>query len=353
MSEYETRAWADLLNGERKRRTSARTRVAGKVALVTKRAGEQLRKVPGAGKALEVGDETIGKALEGAFKAVFLPSVRSVSLDRRVEKLRSTHPDLDAESLFTSLDLKELDKGRPALTIPFLGVVESGVASVVVTGATVSTTVSGGTTAGVALLAVASDAAASLALLGRAVAEVAVHYGYDPEEPGEELFLMGVLNYSMASSSASKTAAMASLSRLTQQMMRRATWEQLGKAPVVKVLSQIFKLLGFKLTKTKLAQVVPIAGSILSAGLSFNMLHSAIDDATRLYRARYLAEKHGLSWDEWVAQPSPAAADAVVDATVDEIDDLLDEVTAGEPRPDAARPPHSQLSASPPETSAP
>lgn len=333
MSAYETKVWADLLNGERKRRDSLPTRVAGKVAAVTKRAGEQLRKVPGAAMALEVGDETIGKALEGAFKAVFLPAVRSASLDKRVEKLRGRHPELDAESLFGSLDLKDLDKGRPALTIPFLGVLESGLASVVVTGATVSTTVSGGTTAGVALLAVTSDAAASLALLGRAVAEVAVHYGYDPREPGEELFLMGVLNYSMASSSASKTAALTSLSRLTQQMMRRATWEQLGKDPLVKVLLQIFKLLGFNLTKARLAQVVPIAGGILTAGLSFTMLHSAINDATRLYRARYLAEKHGLSWDEWITEET-AAADA--DATVIEIDGLLDEVTTGEDEPRAA-----------------
>ncbi|BCY13189.1 EcsC family protein [Actinoplanes sp. L3-i22] len=340
MSEYETRAWADLLDGERKRRNALPTRVAGKVALVTKRAGEQLRRIPGAGRALEVGDETIGKALEGSFKAVFLPAVRSASLDKRVEKLRHKHPELDPESPFGSLDLKELDKGRPALTIPLLGVLESSVASVLITGATVSTTVSGGTTAGIALLAVASDAAASLALLGRAVAEVAVHYGYDPQEPGEELFLMSVLNYSMASTSASKTAALASLSRLTQQMMRRATWDQLGKAPLVQVLTQIFKLLGFKLTKAKLAQIVPIAGGILAAGLSFNMLHSAIDDATRLYRARYLAEKHGLSWEKWIAARTSVAdaegPDPVMDATAVEIDDLLDEVTAGEEDVNAA-----------------
>ncbi len=339
ISAYETKAWTDLLESERKRRSGLQARVAGKVAEVTKRAGQQLRKVPGAGKAFDVGDEAIGKALEGGFKAVFLPAVRSASLDKRVDKLRSKHPELAAESVFGSLDLKELDSGRPGLTIPFLGVLESGVASAMVTGATVSTTVSGGTTAGVALLAVASDTVASLALLGRAVAEVAVHYGYDPEEPGEELFLMGVLNYSMASSSASKTAALASLSRLTQQMMRRATWDQLGRAPLVQVISQIFKLLGLRLTKARLAQVVPIAGGILAAGLSFSMLHSAIDDATRLYRARYLAEKHGLSWEEWITARTSAAEaagpDSVVDATAVEIDDLLDEVTAGEEEPNA------------------
>lgn len=342
MSDYETRAWFTLLDNERKRRNSLRARAASKVALVTKRAGEQIRKVPGAVKAMELGDETIIKALDGGFKAIFLPAVLSASLEKRVEKLCRKHQDLGAESPFESLDLKDLDKGRPSLTIPFIGVLESGVASVVVTGATVSTTVSGGTTAGVAVVAVASDAVISLALLGRAVAEVAVHYGYDPREPGEELFLMGVLNYSMASSSTSKTAALASLSRLTQMMMRRATWNQLGKEPLVQVILQIFKLLGLKLTKARLANVVPIAGGILAAGLSFNMLYSAIDDATRLYRARYLAEKHGLSWEEWITEPTlvadAAEPDPVVDATAVEIDGLLDEVTAGKEEADYAPP---------------
>ncbi|MEV5557214.1 EcsC family protein [Nonomuraea wenchangensis] len=337
MSDYEARAWAALLDVERKRRNGLRARVAGKVAVVTKRAGEQIRKVPGAEKVVELGDETVVKALEGGFKAVFLPALRSASLEKRVEKLRRRHQDLGAGSPFKSLDLKDLDKGRPTLTIPFIGVLQSGVASVVVTGATVSTTVSGGTTAGVAVVAVASDAVISMALLGRAVSEVAVHYGYDPRAPEEELFLMGVLNYSMASSSASRTAALASLSRLTQMMMRRATWKQLGKEPLVQVLLKIFKLLGLKLVKARLANVVPIAGAILTAGLSFNMLHSAVDDATRLYRARRLAEKYGLSWEEWLTEPTSVAEAAetgptgpVVDATAVEIDDLLGEVIAGE-----------------------
>lgn len=342
MSVYEARAWSALLDSERKRRDGLTARAAGKVAVVTKRAGKQIRRIPGGEKAAELGDETVIKALDGGFKAIFLPAVRSKSLEKRVEKLRRKHQDLDAESQlspFESLDLKDLDVGRPTLTIPFIGVIESGIASVAVTGATVGTTVTGGTSAGVAVAAVASDVVFSLALLGRAVAEVAVHYGYDPREPEEELFLMGVLNYSMASSSTSKTAALASLSRLTQKMMRRATWNELGKEPLVVVIQQIFKLLGLRLTKARLANAVPIAGIFVAAGLSFNMLHSAIDDATRLYRARYLAEKHGLSWDEWIAAPTPAldAAETAPaeDAMAAEVDALLDEVTA---RRDDGRP---------------
>ncbi len=86
---------------------------------------------------------------------------------------------------------------------------------------------------------------------------------------------------------------------------------------------------------------MPIAGGILAAGLSFNMLYSAIDDATRLYRARCLAEKYGLSLEEWITEPM--VADTVepepdLDTTAVEIGGLLDEVIAGKAAAEHALP---------------
>ena len=110
---------------------------------------------------------------------------------------------------------------------------EGGATASVVTGADVATTVSGGTTAGVAVGAVAGDAATSLALLGRIVADVASQYGYDVREPDEVAFALGVISVGSATTPAMKLAALCSLSRLTQQMMRRATWAQLNKHGLV------------------------------------------------------------------------------------------------------------------------
>jgi EcsC protein family len=327
MSDYETKAWSSLIDLERKRRNGVKARAAEKVSAVVKRAGEHIKRVPGAELAVEVGDETILKAIEGLFKSVFLPAMHSPSLDKRVDELRGKHQDLGRMSPFTSLDLRDLDKGRPTFAIPFIGMAESAAASVAITGLRVGKNVSDGPSAEVVLGAVVADVGATLALLGRAVGEVAVHYGYDPREPEEELFLMGVLNYSMASTVTNKTAALASLSRLTQSMMRRATWNELRGDSLVRMLLRVFGALGLKLTKAQLARLVPIAGVLLTAGLSFNLLHTTIDDATRLYRARYLAEKHGLSLDEWIAAPQREPG-VIVDATVVEIDGALREITA-------------------------
>lgn len=326
MSAYEQRAWSALREREVKRQGGVLARAADWVETGTQRAVEQVKRLPAAGAVTEFGDATIMKALEGGFRAVFLPAVRSASLEARTSKLRRAHAGLP-DDVFAALDLKDLDKGRPKLTLPFLGVLEGSLASLAITGATVSATVSGGTTAAVAVGAVATDTIASLALLGRAVAQVAVHYGYDPREPEEELFLMSVLNYASAGSSTARTAALASISRLSQQMMRQATWKQLGKDPLVKVIQRLFQTLGVKLTHKRLANVVPLAGVVVAGGLSFHMLSSAMEDATRIYRARYLAEKHGLDWDDWVARGAQSdEGDPVTEANVTEINDLLDSI---------------------------
>jgi hypothetical protein len=79
-------------------------------------------------------------------------------------------------------------------------------------------------------------------------------------EPEEQIFASGVLSYSTAGNAAEKAASLAALSRLTQEMMRQATWKQLQRHQMVNVIQTVVTSLGFNLTKKKLAQVVPVAG---------------------------------------------------------------------------------------------
>ena len=65
----------------------------------------------------------------------------------------------------------------------------------------------------------------------------------------------------MAVGTGEKTNALASLSRLTQDMMRHATWTQLNQHVLVKVIDRAFARLGLRLTQKKLGQIVPIAES--------------------------------------------------------------------------------------------
>jgi hypothetical protein len=319
MTSYEQQAWAKLIADERSRRDSWRARAADKMSGLVSDAGNAVKRIPGAERVSEVLDDSITVALNGAAKAVFMPAISSVSIERRIRGLRKRHPEIGDASPFEVLDLRALDRGRPKQLLPLIGMIESAGASLAITGLEVSTTVTGGASAGAVVLAIIGDVTASLALLGRAVAEVAVHYGYDPNEPEEEIFLMGVLSYSTAASLEGKAAALSALSRLSQQMMRRAVWVELEKDVLVKVIQQVFGRIGITLTHKRLAQVVPVAGGLVSAGLSYDMLDRALRDATRVYRVRYLADKYGLSFDDWVERTMANDAESSgFDETIDE-----------------------------------
>ena len=177
---------------------------------------------------------------------------------------------------------------------------EGTATSLAVTGTVVSSTVGGGVTAGAVVAAVAADTVASLAMMGRSVGSVAVRYGYDVRLPDEELFAMGALSVGMAGTLEAKLAALARLSRLAQQMMRRATWEQLNEDILVRIIGRVYQVLGVKLTQRKLAQTVPFVGIGINAALSANMTRHTYQRAEDVYRLRFLSEKYGLDPQAWL-----------------------------------------------------
>jgi hypothetical protein len=199
--------------------------------------------------------------------------------------------------------------------------------SLAVTGATVSSTVTGGTTLGIAAGAIVVDVTAVMVGMGRIVALVAAHYGYDVREPEEQMFASGVLSYSSAGNAAEKAASLAALSRLTQDMMRRATWNQLQRHQMVNVIQKVVTSLGFNLTKKKLAQIVPVAGAVINGGLNARLAQNTFNRAQAAYRLRFLTEKYGLDASEW--------APDVVDVEFTEVP-LIDEVIDAELASDGA-----------------
>ena len=161
-----------------------------------------------------------------------------------------------------------------------------------------------------------------MASLGRVVGEVAMSYGSDPNLPEEELFAIQVLGLGMTVGTGAKTTALISLSRLTQDMMRQATWTQLNEHLLVEVINRAFSTMGLKLTQKKLAQVVPVAGTLISSGVNLQLLKRVHEAASQAYRLRFLTEKYGID--------APASTAVVLsegdrgdDEEVVQIDELL------------------------------
>lgn len=107
-------------------------------------------------------------------------------------------------------------------------------------------------------------------------------------------------------------------------MMRKATWEQLNRHGLVKLIGLVCKALGIRLVKKRLAQAVPVGGILLNGGMSAQMADSTFSSARDVYRLRHLTDKYGIAPASWVTESAPAEVDDVLGAALDVLDDDLD-----------------------------
>lgn len=95
---------------------------------------------------------------------------------------------------------------------------------------------------------------------------------------------------------------MAQLAKIAQEVAKKKAWKDLEKHAFVKVIQHIAKALGIRLTKAKLAQVIPAAGVLVGGGFNAYYTTKVCDAAYYLYRERFLAEKYGESLIESIGK---------------------------------------------------
>ncbi|WP_168700662.1 EcsC family protein [Gordonia paraffinivorans] len=341
MSPYERKAWQTLLTDTggtttgrppSNRLASAKSKAKQKA----RRAKAAVERIPGGTKVLNGVDASFHSALEGIHTLTVERGLYSVNASSVIKAYGKDGIVIRSIDDIRSLDLRYCDRSLPRKREGYLfaGTAEGALSSIAVTGAVVSSTVSGGTTAAVALGAVAADVATVLVGMGRIVALVAAHYGYDVRDPDEQVFAAGVITYSSAGSAAEKAASLASLSRLTQTMMRRATWKQLSSDKLVKVIEAVFTSLGLRLTHRKIAQVVPVAGAVVNGAMNAHFVNQTFKRAQQAYRLRFLTEKYGMNPADWSPLQAPDTAppvsplphvDEMVDAEIAELDGRVED----------------------------
>ncbi|MFJ4481354.1 EcsC family protein [Streptomyces longwoodensis] len=324
-SAYEVAAWQSIqqYKGRPMSRamSNAGEHVARGAAGFGKRVAKQLEKHPRAQSAVARGQDMVAKGAQkvgttarGAADALPDWSGTAVQSVRqtlgRVSRAGLSAPRVlalhqkrghEVESLadLRRLDLEQVDavRGRKAswyypaaaaLSGAGAGLVISGGELVLAASAGAAAAPSGGAIAG----AFAADTAAVIGLASRAVGQISLFYGYDPEEPAEKLFVMSVINVGTASSATAKNAAMADISRLTQALFRGKTWEVLGDSVVTKVSKEFAKAFGFRLTKKGLGKAVPAFGIVVGSTLNWATLEGIVDAADMAYRRRFLLEKY-------------------------------------------------------------
>ncbi|MDG6108061.1 EcsC family protein [Dactylosporangium aurantiacum] len=352
-SAYELQAWNDIqqFKGRLLSRMmrSAGEQVATGAARLGERATKYLERSPRAQSAVSRGQQIVAKGAtavsSGARKAAdaipdgvadwsgaALGSIRDtvgrvsrvgLSPDRVVARHRKLRHDVASLAELRRLDLEQIDavRGRGArLYYPAIAAASGAGAGLAISGGALVTVASAGAaaapSAGAIAGAMAGDAAVVLGLASRSVGQVSLLYGYDPEEPGEKLFVMSVVNAGTAMSSGAKTAAMADISRLTQALVRGKAWPVLEQSLIAQVYRQFGKAFGVRITKQSLGKVVPAAGIIIGGAFNWATVERIVDAADVAYRRRFLLEKYPHLADE-------EAPESFADAGPDDVDEAI------------------------------
>lgn len=276
-----------------------------------------------------------GQAFDSMRRSVGRISRAALSPARVVKLHQKRGHDVTELVHLRGLDLKQVDlvRGRGASWYyPATAALSGAGAGLLITGGELAVPVSGGASAApsgaVIAGAMVGDAAIVLGLASRCVGQVSLHYGYDPEDPAEKLFIMSVVNAGTALSATAKTAAMADVSRLTQALVRGKVWSVLDKSVISQVSKQFANAFGVRFTKQSLGKVVPVAGIVLGSTFNWTTLEAIVDAANIAYRRRFLLEKYPRLAEEEV--PVSVAAEAAEEA--DETISVLREVAeAGGP----------------------
>ncbi|MGW3667413.1 EcsC family protein [Streptomyces sp. NPDC005141] len=363
-SDYELAEWQAIQQFKQRPLSramrNAGEQVANSVKEVGKRATKQLENYPRAKSAVSRGQEFVAKGTHkvgvgarGAADALpdwsgtAVQSIRrtlgrvsraGLSSKRVVALHKKRGHDVARLSDLRRLDLEQVDavRGRAASWyFPAVAALSGASAGLVISGGQLVIAASAGAaaapTGGAITGAFVADTAFVLGLASRAVGQVSLFYGYDPEEPAEKLFVMSVVNVGTASSATAKNAAMADISRLTQALFRGKTWEVLNETVVAKVSSQFAKAFSFRLTKKGLGKAVPAVGIVVGSTLNWTTLEGIVDAAELAYRRRFLLEKYPHLADEEGSGSFPDAGPDVPDDADEEISLLGKIVEAGGP----------------------
>lgn len=156
----------------------------------------------------------------------------------------------------------------------------------------------------VGLPGIPPDILALITLNQRAIAEYATYYGFDISFQQERLFALNILGLASSPNDRNKQVAMAQLVRIAKDVAKKKAWKDLKKHSFVKIIQKISRSLGIRLTKAKLAQILPVTGAVVGAGFNAYYTDKVCAAAFYLYRERYLAEKYCENVIEATVKPA-------------------------------------------------
>ena len=271
-SAYERRALADIHAWKAKKKPTWLGHTRRIVNLPLEKVGQLVFKVPGVTWLI---DRSVGRVV-GALNSLAQSSVRHAAIHEEYRDGGHAHVKEHADVL--SLDLEQIDRmiGLLAAKYRALALAE------------------GAATGLAGLGGIPVDVAALILLNLRAIGEYATYCGFDLRGQQERLFAMNVLGFASSAAPRDKYGTVAQLAKIARDVSTKKPWKELKKHAFVRVVRQIAKSFGIRLTKAKLAQIVPAAGAVFGGVFNAQFTSGVCDAAHMLYRERFLVAKYGI-----------------------------------------------------------
>lgn len=133
------------------------------------------------------------------------------------------------------------------------------------------------------------DIVALITMNLRAAGEYATYCGFDISEQEERLYALHILDVAAKPKEKLGPALMTELQHAPKSIARRKTIN----TAISGTISAVAKSVATRVTKSKLAQVMPIAGAVVAGGFNSYYTHTVCDVAYHLYRERFLFGKYG------------------------------------------------------------
>ena len=157
---------------------------------------------------------------------------------------------------------------------------------------------------GFALIAV--DIPALFLTSFRAIQMIGSSYGFDMDDPTMLPVVLSVFSAGTAASSVAKAAALADMRVAVIALSKNWTFKKVAEKTQTGILITLLreqmkslpKEITQNLTKRKLTQTIPIAGSVVGAGFNYWFMSNTAKAAYMIFRYMYLEKKYGSGSDE-------------------------------------------------------
>lgn len=229
----------------------------------------------------------------------------TIRREQIVKAHRKAGNDIERLEDIRDLSLDDIRSVRPHLKVSYCAVTatEGAISSIVASGGSVAALVGLGIASapgvGVVAAAIGLDIITFLTSATRLVSHTAAYYGYDTEDPAEDLFAAMVLSQAISPESddddfvVEKETSMLVFNKVMRKLAKRGSMETVGNNALAASVNSLFAALGARLVGMKMAQILPVVGIIVGVAINASLIRTIGVTADYLYRERLLIERYG------------------------------------------------------------